>query len=165
MTPIQIQAMVAILAPFAIQAAKASQVKALGWIRQNTKAVNIGVSFLTALITSAGIMIHHTPGQIVINYPGLPQSISTANGQGYVATNLYAPTASGNDTVTFSSAPNSANLTSLCSGNFVALCSDINGNARPTMGGWQSGAYEFAGTGYAVTTLGGIKVQGVTLSK
>ena len=73
MTPIQIQAMVAILAPFAIQAAKASQVKALGWIRQNTKAVNIGVSFLTALITSAGIMIHHTPGQIVINYPGLPQ--------------------------------------------------------------------------------------------
>ena len=80
MNPVQVQAIVAILAPFAIQAAKASQWRILAWINQNTKAVNIGISVLTALVTSAGIMIHHTPGQIVINYPGLPQMLQGVMG-------------------------------------------------------------------------------------
>jgi hypothetical protein len=64
--------------------------------------------------------------------------------QGYTISNLFAPTASSNDTVTFASTANSANLTSLCSGNLIPLCSDINGNPRPTSGGWQAGAYAFA---------------------
>jgi hypothetical protein len=72
------------------------------------------------------------------------QSISTANGQGYLAANVDAPAVSSNDTVTFSSNANSANLTSLCTGYFVALCSDINGNARAATGGWQAGAYQFS---------------------
>jgi len=33
-----------------------------------------------------------------------------------------------------------ANLTSLCVGDLVPLCSDINGNARPTSGAWTAGA-------------------------
>ncbi len=35
-----------------------------------------------------------------------------------------------------------ANLTSLCTGNLVLLCSDINGTARPTTGPWDIGAYQ-----------------------
>jgi hypothetical protein len=35
-----------------------------------------------------------------------------------------------------------ANLTSLCSGNLAALCSDYAGKARPTAGGWTAGAYQ-----------------------
>jgi hypothetical protein len=73
-------------------------------------------------------------------------SISTANSQGYVQTNLFAPTSSTGDSVTFASGATTANLTSLCTGNLVPLCSDINGNARPATGGWQAGAYQFAGS-------------------
>jgi len=32
------------------------------------------------------------------------------------------------------------NLTSLCTGNLVPLCSDLNGNARPSSGAWTAGA-------------------------
>jgi hypothetical protein len=32
------------------------------------------------------------------------------------------------------------NLTSLCSGNLIPLCADINGNGRPTVGAWTVGA-------------------------
>ena len=32
------------------------------------------------------------------------------------------------------------NLTSLCVGDLIALCSDINGNPRPTTGAWDAGA-------------------------
>ena len=35
------------------------------------------------------------------------------------------------------------NLTSLCSGNLTALCSDILGNPRPASGSWDSGAYAY----------------------
>ena len=38
-----------------------------------------------------------------------------------------------------------ANLTSLCTGNLAPLCSDINGNARPSSGAWDVGAYEGSG--------------------
>lgn len=45
-----------------------------------------------------------------------------------------------------------ANLTSLCSGALVPLCSDMQGNARPAIGAWDVGAYEFAaGTPTAAT--------------
>ena len=73
------------------------------------------------------------------------QSISTANGQGYVTTNLFAPTSSGNSTVTFAGTGGAANLTSLCTGYFVPLCSDILGNLRPNSA-FQAGAYEFGGS-------------------
>ena len=67
-------------------------------------------------------------------------TLSAANGQGYVQGNLYAPTSPSNSTVTFATGSGTANLTALCSGYLTALCSDINGNPRPTSGGWQSGA-------------------------
>jgi hypothetical protein len=34
------------------------------------------------------------------------------------------------------------NLTSLCSGTLTALCSDKNGNARPSTGAWDAGAFQ-----------------------
>jgi hypothetical protein len=74
------------------------------------------------------------------------QTVSIASTQGYTVSNLYAPTASSNNTVSFAAGGASANLTSLCSGNLSALCSDINGNPRPTTGGWQSGAYAMMST-------------------
>jgi hypothetical protein len=33
------------------------------------------------------------------------------------------------------------NLTSLCTGNLTALCTEINGTPRPTTGAWDAGAY------------------------
>lgn len=36
------------------------------------------------------------------------------------------------------------NLTSLCAGSLVALCSDKNGTPRPTTGAWDVGAYQFS---------------------
>jgi hypothetical protein len=74
------------------------------------------------------------------------QSISTANGQGYNNNNLFSPVSSANATVQFSTSSGTANLTALCSGNFAALCNDINGAARPASGGWQAGAYFFGGS-------------------
>lgn len=71
----------------------------------------------------------------------LPQAAT----EGYAQSNLYAPTGSSNDTVTFAAGSNSGNLTSLCSGYLMPLCSDINGNPRPASGGWQAGAYQYAG--------------------
>ncbi len=76
-------------------------------------------------------------------------NIGTATAQGYAKRNAFAPTATSNDTVAFANGGNTANLSSLCTGVLVALCSDINGNPRPTSGGWQAGAYQF-GSGSTV---------------
>jgi hypothetical protein len=38
-----------------------------------------------------------------------------------------------------------ANLTSICTGQLAALCSDIDGNARPASGAWTVGAYSSSG--------------------
>ena len=84
--------------------------------------------------------------QSVIEASSTVQSPSTANSQGYTVSNLYAPTSASNDTVTLANGGNSANLTGLCSGYLVALCSDINGNPRPSSGGWQAGAYFYGGS-------------------
>ncbi len=57
------------------------------------------------------------------------------------------------------------NLTSLCSGDLVALCSDISGIARPGSGSWDIGAYQFqaiAGTG---TLSGGKLLFGGKMSR
>ena len=35
------------------------------------------------------------------------------------------------------------NLTSMCTGNLTALCKDKAGNARPTSGNWDAGAYQY----------------------
>jgi hypothetical protein len=70
------------------------------------------------------------------------QSANTAGGQGYTIANLFAPGSPSGATLTFATMPNSANLTSLCSGNLAPLCSDINGAPRPASGGWQAGAYD-----------------------
>jgi hypothetical protein len=81
------------------------------------------------------------------------QTTARASSQGYTISNLYAPTSSVGDTVTFASGGTSANLTSLCSGYLIALCSDISGNPRPTSGGWQSGAYSFGAPPLPPTAL------------
>jgi len=39
------------------------------------------------------------------------------------------------------------NLTSLCTGNLVPLCSDINGKSRPASGPWDAGAVQVSGDG------------------
>ncbi len=67
------------------------------------------------------------------------QGISTANAQGYTLLNLYAPTSASGATVPFATGGNSANLSALCSGYLVPLCSDINGVPRGP--NWQAGAY------------------------
>lgn len=74
------------------------------------------------------------------------QSASTASSQGYVIANLFSPTLISNSTVTFGSGSTTANLTSLCTGYLASLCSDINGNSRPSSGGWQAGAYMLPGS-------------------
>ena len=102
--------------------------------------------------------------QANIQAASVSDSLSTANGQGYVAGNLYAPTLSSNDTVTFASGGGTANLTSLCSGNLTALCSDINGNARPSTGGWQAGAFQFSSGGTYTITISSITGNGTVTS-
>ncbi len=92
------------------------------------------------------------------------QSETTANGQGYVSTNNYAPTSTGDSTIGAGS-----NLTSFCSsigdkaaaaacvksttggvteakgeGGYVALQSQTTAIARASSGAWDAGAYEFA---------------------
>jgi hypothetical protein len=90
--------------------------------------------------------------QATIQASSVSDSLSTANSQGYVPANLYAPTLSSNDTVTFASGGGTANLTSQCGGYLTALCLDINGNARPSSGGWQAGAFQFtSGSTYTIT--------------
>lgn len=86
---------------------------------------------------------------------------TNATSQGYTAANNYAPTLVSNDSVAFASGGNSQNLTSLCSTSvngvsLAALCFDINGVARPAVGGWNAGAYQFGGS----STLGGSITQG-----
>ncbi len=90
------------------------------------------------------------------------QSISTANTQGYVAANGFAPTATSNGTYTFAAGGGSVNLTSLCSGYLTALCQDINGNVRPSSGGWQAGAYEYSGGGVAAPLPPVVLVTSIT---
>src|SRR5581483_9018250 len=46
-----------------------------------------------------------------------------------------------------------ANLTSLCTGNLVPLCSDIAGNPRPSTGAWDAGAYESTTTSQSTANL------------
>jgi hypothetical protein len=85
--------------------------------------------------------------QVTIQASSVVDIITTATSGGYTVSGLFAPISSSGDTMSFSSNPNSANLTSLCSGNLAALCSDINGNARPTTGGWPAGAYQSSASG------------------
>ena len=86
-------------------------------------------------------------------------TISSADSEGYSFANEYVPISNTNDTVTYASSGNSVNYTSLCSTSvdgvsLAPLCSDINGNARPTTGGWQAGAYQYLGSS-PTYTIGG----------
>jgi hypothetical protein len=71
----------------------------------------------------------------------LLQSVSTANGQGYVAP-TWAPTSPSASTV-----GTGTNLTSFCSGSLTALCSTttlggtLASTSRPSTGAWDEGAY------------------------
>jgi hypothetical protein len=76
------------------------------------------------------------------------QTEATANGQGYLPATSYAPTSPSGSTVGAGT-----NLTSQCGTLPTALCSDttLGGtrtpNTRPATGAWDSGAYEFTGSG------------------
>ena len=65
-------AIVGVLSPFVIQLAKNSQLSVLSWINKNKPRVCVIVNAATALLTNAGIVIHHSVGQITITYPDLP---------------------------------------------------------------------------------------------
>jgi len=56
------------------------------------------------------------------------------------------------------------NLTNLCSGQpnpgLGALCSDINGNARPISGAWDIGAYQFSGSSGGGPVVGDLNNDG-----
>lgn len=91
-----------------------------------------------------------------VNASSLVQSASTASSQGYVITSLFAPKSSSAATLTFATSPNSANLTSLCNGYLVPLCSDIYGVPRPTSGGWQAGAFDPPGNLVEVAPAAGL---------
>ena len=80
MTAIQIQALVTVIAPFLIQAAKKSQSAILGWISENNKITSIVISFVTALGTSLGLGLHHTAGQLVLTYPDLSTAMQGFTG-------------------------------------------------------------------------------------
>lgn len=67
------------------------------------------------------------------------QTTAAANAQGYTLANNWAPTSSSGITV-----GHGTNLTSLCTGGTIDnLCKDRLGNARPTSGAWDAGAYEW----------------------
>lgn len=80
MTSFQLQALVTFIAPFLIQAAKASESKLLTWINENTKTVSVLVSFVTSLATNMGIALHHSTGQLTLTYPDLPTAIQGLTG-------------------------------------------------------------------------------------
>jgi hypothetical protein len=91
-----------------------------------------------------------TATQMAIDPLNLIQTPTAAASQGYAAINNFAPKASSNATVVFASNANSQNLSNLCSKSLngislAPICYDILGNARPTSGGWQAGAYQFTG--------------------
>lgn len=83
---------------------------------------------------------------------------TNATSQGYTAGNNYAPTLASNDSVTYASGGNSVNLTSLCSTSvngisLAPLCADINGVARPSVGGWNAGAYQFGASALSTPVI------------
>ena len=68
------------------------------------------------------------------SFPGYDQNGSNSNpslGSGYIPQSGSAAIGLG------------ANLTSLCSGSLAPLCTDAAGNARPSTGNWDAGAYQF----------------------
>jgi hypothetical protein len=69
----------------------------------------------------------------------------------YSPATLFAPQSSAAPTVTFATGGNSYNFYSICNGQpnpgLGALCFDINGNARPSTGGWNAGAYQQLSSG------------------
>lgn len=87
----------------------------------------------TGWITYTGGEAHsfYNSSSLSLNSNGSPQSNSPVIG---VGTNLY----------------------SVCNGQAIpglgALCSDINGNARPSSGAWDMGAFNYASSGPAAPT-------------
>jgi Chitobiase/beta-hexosaminidase C-terminal domain len=52
------------------------------------------------------------------------------------------------------------NLTSMCTGALTILCTDLNGNSRPTTGAWDKGAFYFTSGGGTVATPTFLPVTG-----
>ncbi len=72
---IQIQALVTFMMPFFIQLAKRSQATALAWIDQAKPRVCVATSAATALATSLGIQIAHTPHSLTVTWPDATTAI------------------------------------------------------------------------------------------
>jgi hypothetical protein len=84
-----------------------------------------------------------SPSAATIELSSAVESLPLSVTQGYSLVSLFSPTQNSGYTVTFASNSQNANLTSLCTGYLVPLCSDINGNPRPSSGPWQAGAYVY----------------------
>jgi hypothetical protein len=69
-------------------------------------------------------------------------SHSTATSQGFIVGNQYAETATTNATYQADT-----NLTGICSGPLVALCTSFNAVSRPASGAWDAGAYQMHSSG------------------
>ena len=93
------------------------------------------------------------------NTDPLLQQQSVATAQGYTAANLYRPTTGGATIgagANVSSAISGWSLSPVANGtppNPPGLSTDILGNARPTSGAWDIGAYEYVGTTLTVTNF------------
>jgi hypothetical protein len=67
----------------------------------------------------------------------LVESYATATAQGYTVANQFQSAAATSPTVGAG-----ANLTSACTGALTALCTGLNGTARPGSGAWDEGAWQ-----------------------
>jgi hypothetical protein len=119
----------------------------------------------------------------------IAQTVTVANGQGYVLSNNYAPTSGSNATVHAGNNISSQCSTysadsALCSGTsngvtessgwggYVASYPAITVNARPGSGAWDAGAYQFSATAPpppapfpAILAKGQISITGVGATK
>lgn len=75
MQDVQIQAMIALIFPVALQLAKRSQSKALAWIDQNRPKISVAVSGLAAVATNAGLSFAHTSHSVTLTWTDLPSAI------------------------------------------------------------------------------------------
>jgi len=131
---------------------------------QNNHCINVPnavFSFASGITaqTQAGLT-----GEPNLEAAQIVMTTTQATSQGYVYTNLYAPGSPTNDTVTFSGLSTTANLTPLCTGSLTPLCSDINGHARPSSGGWEAGAYQYT-SGVTGSSFGGSVTIGGSVSR
>ena len=133
-----------------IDGSAGSFASALNVVLQNNHCITAANPYWVQPATSNYTNQSGSTVQTTITASSTVQSNSTATSQGYLESHLFAPVGSSNSTVQFTTNANTANLPTLCAGlltSVVTACEeDILGNARPSSGGWQAGAYLFSGS-------------------